>query len=125
MFANSLTSAITLAVFLSYTACSPDVRTREHLPTMAAEEAEKFARVTLIDRDFPKAYEMFADDGKRSMTLQQFTEAARTSHPLAFPLSVNVVEYEPVPGQSGMAVPSKLTRAVLTGYFGKYLVDPP
>jgi len=99
-----LKKSFAVATLLCSTACTPQVRTLEHSPTMAAEEARSFARAALIERDFPKAYRMFADKSQRSTSFDQFTEAIRNSHPRAFPLTLAVVEYEPVPTQSGMNI---------------------
>jgi hypothetical protein len=58
----------------------------------------------LIERDFQKAYGWFGDSGKTVASLDQFTDALKRSHPAAFPLSVNAIEYEPIPGQRGMNI---------------------
>ena len=93
-----------LAPLLVLAACSPSVNVLNHSASLAAQEAQRFAQVALIEHDFQKAYGMFGENGKTAVSFDQFTEAVRSSHPIAFPLSVTAIEYEPIPGQRGMNI---------------------
>lgn len=100
----ALMTFISLLTLVPSAACSPTVSTFNHSPLMAAEEAQRFAQVALIDRHFQKAYVMFAESGKRGISLEKFIETMDSTHPTAFPLTVAAIEYEPVPGQRGMNI---------------------
>jgi hypothetical protein len=71
---------------------------------MAAEGAEKFARLAFVEGNAREAYELIWDEGKQRMsfdsaakTLVEMNKAGRPSH-------VDATEYEPVPGQPAMSV---------------------
>lgn len=95
---------LALIALLSTVACVPTVRTFTHSPDMAAQEAEKFVRVALIERDFQVAYGMLADKQKRDMSFDKFVEVVRSIHPISFPTTATPTEYEPVPGQQMMNI---------------------
>lgn len=66
---------------------------------MAAEEAQRFAEVAFVDRDFRKAYELLAESGKGLGSAELFKEFIVKNHHSAFPLFVKTTDYEPVPGK--------------------------
>jgi hypothetical protein len=90
---------IALTALLLSTACVPTVTTFSHSPEMAAQEAEKVARLALIERDFQQAYGMLADNSKANMSFDKFVEVVRSIHPMNFPVTAMPTEYEPIPGQ--------------------------
>jgi hypothetical protein len=97
-------SILILTPLLWIAACSPTMSILNHSPSLAAQEAQRFAQAALIERDFQKAYGWFGEGGKAAASFDQFTEALRSSHPMAFPQSVTAIEYEPIPGQRGMNI---------------------
>ena len=95
---------IVLTAILLSAACVPTVTTFTHSPGMAAQEAEKVARVALIERDFQQAYGMLADIPKANMSFDKFVEIVRSIHPMTFPITATATEYEPIPGQRMMNI---------------------
>lgn len=95
---------IALTAILLSAACVPTVTTFTDSPEMAAQEAEKVARVVLIERDFQQAYDMLADNSKANMSFDKFVEVVRSMHPMNFPITAVPTEYEPIPGQRMMNI---------------------
>ena len=100
MFRRILSCTVALAI----ASCSPNITVVNHSPSLAVQEAQTFAQTALIKHDFQKAYELFGESGKTLTSFDQFTEALRSCHPIAFPLSVTATEYEPIHGQRGMNI---------------------
>jgi hypothetical protein len=71
---------------------------------MAGREAQRFAEVAFLGRDFDKAYESLSESGRQFGSAEQFKEFIIKKHPTAFPSFVNTTDYEPVPGQSKINV---------------------
>jgi len=88
-------------LLVGVTACSPTVR---HSPSMAREEAERFAKVALIDRDFENAYAIFANDQKQGLPLDRFRALINDLHPTGFPSTVRAMDFEPVAEANGMNI---------------------
>jgi hypothetical protein len=80
-------------------ACSPLPTVLNHSPQRAAEEAQRFAEVAFVDRDFRKAYGLLSESGKGHGSAELFEEFIAKEHQSAFPLFVKATDYEPVPGQ--------------------------
>jgi hypothetical protein len=71
---------------------------------MASEQAQRFAQLAFVDRDFGKAYELLSESGKSRGSAEQFREFIVMKHPSVFPLFVNATDYEPIPGQNKMSI---------------------
>lgn len=90
---------IAVMAFILSAACAPTVQIFNHSPEMAGQEANKFAKVALIERDYQIAYGMIVESSKREMSFDKFVEIVRSMHPMAFPIAALATDYEPIPGQ--------------------------
>jgi hypothetical protein len=91
-------------VLSTLVACSPVPTLLNHSPSMAREQAQRFAELAFVERDFGKAYELLSESGKSRGSTEQFREFIVKKHPSVFPLFVNTTDYEPIPGQNKMSI---------------------
>lgn len=70
----------------------------------AAKAANEFANTAFIEKDYQKTYLLFADVAKKSVTLDNFSNAISNMHPTGFPTEVRATEFEPASGQKGMSI---------------------
>jgi hypothetical protein len=94
----------TFLVLSTLVACSPVPIRLNHSPSMASEQAQRFAELAFVERDFGKAYELLSESGKSRGSAEQFGEFVVKKHPSVFPLFVNATDYEPIPGQNKMGI---------------------
>lgn len=85
---------------MGHVACSRFAASLSHSPSIAGEQAQRFAEVAFVQRDFSKAYGLLAESGKSYGSAEQFREFINQKHPSAFPSFVTATAYEPVPGQT-------------------------
>src|SRR5262249_14948739 len=100
-FLITLVGMLVVATF----ACGPPVvRQLRHEPGKAAESAEQFARVALVEGDVQGAYELLWEDGKRRLSAAAFAEALADMNKKGRPTTVEATDYEPVFGQPSMMI---------------------
>jgi hypothetical protein len=85
-------------------ACAPQVNVFRHEPSMAAKQADKFADIAFIKRELQTAYNMLSGGMKAHFSFEQFTELITKMHPSGYPLKVQSMEFEPMPGQKAMNI---------------------
>jgi hypothetical protein len=92
-------------VALSISACGmPTVRQLRHQPSMAAESAEKFARVAFVQGNAKEAYELMWEEGKRRLGVDAVTGTIVDFNKAGRPSVVEATEYEPILGQPAMNI---------------------
>ena len=80
------------------------METIHHDEASAGKNAEEFARVVFVKRDFENGYDLLADGTKRYVSLEQFKAVLSKLHPKAFPRTVTALEYEPMPGEKAIYI---------------------
>ena len=90
-------------VLLSLAGCVT-VTSFNHSPAMAARQAEKFAQVAFIERDYQKAYEMLSEGGKNYVSFEKFKEGIASMHPALYPSTVKAIEWEEMPGRKAITI---------------------
>ena len=95
---------LVLLMWILLLGCVPQVNVFRHEPSMAAKEADRFADTLLIKRNLEEAYGLLSDGMKAHFSLEQFKELVGKMHPLAYPLKIQSMEFEPIPGQKAMNI---------------------
>ena len=73
-------------------------------PEIAAKIAQDYSNTFLIKKDISTAYSLLSDNIKANITEDNFRSLMNQIHPEGFPLQVDVVAYEPMPGQASMYI---------------------
>jgi hypothetical protein len=90
---------------LSTSACGmPTVRQLRHQPSIAAESAEKFARVAFVEGNVKAAYDLIWEEGKRRLSVDAAARAIADINKAGRPSEVEATEYEPILGQPAMNI---------------------
>jgi len=81
-------------VLVALVASVPGCRARvmRHDPNVAAHKALEFLHHAVVEQDYAAAYAMAREEDKRTLTLVQFTDTVKKSHPGGFPVSVEATD---------------------------------
>jgi hypothetical protein len=71
---------------------------------MAAESAEEFAQVAIIDNDPERAHSLLWEQGKVRLSVDEIAQGLERMHPEGRPTKIRAIEYEPVFGQPAMNI---------------------
>jgi hypothetical protein len=76
----------------------------DHDEVSAGKKAEEFARITFVRQDTEDGYALLADGTKRYVSQDQFKTVVSKLHPRAFPRTVTLSAYEPMPGEKAIYI---------------------
>jgi len=92
---------VMLALVAVVSSCAESV---EHDELLAAKSALEFSRVTFLDKDAEKGYELLSGGGKRHVPLNKFKQTIASMHPRDYPSKVTATEYEPMSGEKAIYI---------------------
>lgn len=80
-------------------ALAPRARVLNHSPSAAAEVADRYVDLLVVQQDADAAYELVDADARRRISSAALVESVAKSPGYGEVTSVEAVEYQPVPGQ--------------------------
>lgn len=105
VFSHSQTKRICAITFLLFiVACYPIPSRRNHYPSAAGTQAQLFAEIAFVQRNFTRAYELLSQSAKERGSTDQLREFIAKNHSSTYPLFVSATDYEPMPGQDKIMI---------------------
>ena len=90
-----------LALVITVSSCAESVK---HDEISAAKSALEFSRVTFLEKDAEKGYDLLSGGGKRHVPLNKFKQTIASMHPRDYPSKVTATEYEPMAGEKAIYI---------------------
>lgn len=100
----SLAAMWVLALIVVCPSCAPNVRILKHDPNTAAREAEKFAGLAFVERDFQRTHAMLSPNMQKEYSPEKLETEIVKVHPSGYPTSIAAAEFEPIPGQAAINI---------------------
>ncbi|MCZ6479352.1 MAG: hypothetical protein O6929_02945 [candidate division NC10 bacterium] len=75
-----------------------------HDEKKAASKAKEFAEAAFINGNIEVGYSLLSERTKSSLSSERFREIIERMHPDSTPITINSMEYEPIPGQKAMNI---------------------
>lgn len=95
-------TALMLGLFtITLPGCAEPVK---HDETRAAKQALEFGRVTFLEKNFDRGYDLMADGGKRHVPRDKFKQTIAAMHPRAYPTKLAAIEYEPMTDEKAIYI---------------------